>query len=110
MAITQETRDAAKRLYKDDGMSKAAIARTMDVTPQTIYGWAKKYEWDGPAIETAESDDAVEPVDVDTPEYQASVVSVKGYEAATTFAPPASNTELEAQVIALTAERDDLAD
>ena len=106
MAITQATRDAAKRLYQDDGMTKAAIARTMDVTPQTIYGWAKKYEWDGPSADREDpwgdsetTDLADTSDDVDVPDVSA-----------TTHAPPASNTELEAQVIALTAERDDLAD
>lgn len=106
MAINQATRDAAKRLYQDDGMNKSAIARTLDVTPKTIYGWAKKYEWDGPSADREDPWSDSETTDLADTSDDVDVPDVS----ATTFAPPASNTELEAQVIALTAERDELAD
>ena len=40
-----ETHQTAKRLFEDEGMSKAAIARQLNVSPQSVGKWAKDDGW-----------------------------------------------------------------
>ncbi len=42
-----ETHQTAKRLFEEDNMSKAAIARQLNVSPQTIGKWSKVDNWGG---------------------------------------------------------------
>lgn len=106
--VTEETRLEAKRMFEDLGMTKAAISRDLGVSSQAIAKWSKKYEWgpQGKARSTPYTGPpAVEPE-------AATVGSPADYNfsaASDTTAPPTSTVELEAQIIALEAERNQLA-
>ncbi len=135
-----EKHQTAKRLYEIEGMSKAAIARQLDVSPQTIGKWSKTDNW---AVQGVGPDDpnptpaaaAFEPAPItqdlhagegsfDPAEFArnvyadeaAGIASPEHPDSAThdrlpPVDPPRSSVaELQTEIIALQAKNDDLAE
>lgn len=98
---TKLQRNAARRMYEQDGASKAAIAREFNFTPATVSAWAKKDGWQKPGEHPAAS----VPDEPFTPEPQSVTVVPEPAEVEVEVAAPSGDeAALRARIAELEAE------
>ncbi len=122
--VDNEKHDAAKRMFQEGGMSKAAIARQLNVSPQSIGKWAKADGWgkqgggpvmsESPAFAPNADSTSFDPAEFARNVYadaNAGIANPDHPDSATRATEPQSSVaELQTEIIALQARNDELAE
>ncbi len=107
-----EKHQTAKRLFEVEGMSKAAIARQLNISPQSVGKWAKADEWGVQGAAGEPQVGVVDPAPIAAEDFPAEdQIHVSGSyvsDAPTVSVPPSSVVELETEIIALQAKNTEL--